>query len=115
MKQRVIKVDDDNNVSLSQEKDAQGAITYYGNLIWPFIDSYWIASVVLFNLKPNGLGYHSVLQRMQWLCETLVNEGKLSCQESCSSDTLKTAVSALQAMKVIALENYGQNIKLTDK
>jgi hypothetical protein len=83
-------------------------------LIWPFIDSYWIASVVLFNLKPNGLGYHSVLQRMQWLCETLVNEGKLGSQESCSSDTLKTAVSALQAMKVIALENYGQNIKLTD-
>lgn len=51
---------------------AQPLLPLLCNLVWPFIDSYWVAITSLFALRPGvSLAPDDLLKRIQWLAETV--------------------------------------------
>jgi glycerone phosphate O-acyltransferase/fatty acyl-CoA reductase len=118
-----------------QDKDPQKrrivlAETSYGKtmyallctLMWPFIDSYWVAVMSLFALRqPNvDISMEELLKRMQWLAETMYHEKIISFYESCSLETLENAIQMLEKAHVIEFftpskENKNDKQKTTTK
>jgi len=73
-------------------------------MFWPFIDSYFTASLILYSLQPDRTVEESILvQRTQWLATTLYHESMLCFYESCSKETLSNAFYVLQKWKVIEI------------
>jgi glycerone phosphate O-acyltransferase/fatty acyl-CoA reductase len=99
------------------------------NLVWPFVDSYWVAITSLFALRPGvALAPEDLLKRIQWLAETvrglmllamhvhicslltlcsmcfvlqMYHEKLISFYESCSLETLQNAITTLENWRVI--------------
>jgi glycerone phosphate O-acyltransferase/fatty acyl-CoA reductase len=84
---------------------AEGHFSLLCALVWPFIDSYWIAVTTLFALQSptgmKGISLDNIIQRMQWFAETCYHEGMLEFYESCSKETLGLAVMKLKEMRVL--------------
>ena len=92
--------------------------------MWPFIETYWLASISLFSLIPDDLtaeklkkdgkpelrlpfsAWHDekvFLNRCQFFAKTLYYEGDLSYFESINKETIKNALTRLQDMGIILL------------
>ncbi|TYZ62420.1 hypothetical protein PybrP1_008662 [[Pythium] brassicae (nom. inval.)] len=81
---------------------AQPLLPLLCNLVWPFIDSYWVAITSLFALRPGvRLAPEDLLKRIQWLAETMYHEKLISFYESCSLETLQNAVTTLENWRVL--------------
>ena len=75
--------------------DTQGELTHslLCTLLWPFVDSYWVAATALFALTSNTeVEEAALLERMQWLGETMYHERMICFYESCSRETLRHAL-----------------------
>ncbi|TMW61970.1 hypothetical protein Poli38472_009463 [Pythium oligandrum] len=71
-------------------------------VIWPFVDSYWVAVKSLFGLRGRTeISAEDLVKRIQWLAETMYHEKLISFYESCSLETLQNAVAMLERWKVI--------------
>ncbi|DAZ95534.1 TPA: hypothetical protein N0F65_005226 [Lagenidium giganteum] len=82
--------------------DGQPTYTLLCTMIWPFIDSYWVAITSLFALRPQvEMTVTDLLKRIQWLAETMYHERIISFYESCSLETLQNAITLLQKWDVI--------------
>ncbi|KAJ3032685.1 hypothetical protein HDV00_007205 [Rhizophlyctis rosea] len=103
-------------VSLSREERGKGRETFdfYCFLMWPFIETYWLAAVSLFTMVlDGGVGGGSgggplnwvderlFMNRAQQFGKTLYYEGDLSYFESINKETFKNALSRLCDMGVI--------------
>jgi len=76
-------------------------------LLWPFIDSYYVAAMVLFSLQPSKkMEETALLQRTQWLATTLYYEGAMAFYESCSMDTLRNAFDVFQKWNIIGFSKF---------
>jgi hypothetical protein len=52
---------------------------FYEQVLWPFLDSYYVAAVALFALFPTGKMTHDDLaSRSQWLAEALYHDRRTS-------------------------------------
>lgn len=66
-------------------------------MIWPFIDSYWVAVMSLFALLPEKqLEPTDLVKRMMWLAETMYHDKIIAHYESCSMETLRNALFMLE-------------------
>jgi len=101
---RKVGAENNNTISISSK------VNFYCSLVWPFVDSYWVAAIVLNEQKPNGNSISSLIQQMQSVTESLLTEGTLLHQESCSSDTLKNALMIFQTWNVISVSEGGQKV-----
>ncbi|POM78346.1 Fatty acyl-CoA reductase [Phytophthora palmivora] len=83
---------------------ADGAmVSLLSTLMWPFIDSYWVAVTSLFALRPQGeVTTEDLLKRLQWLAETMYHEKLISFYESCSRETLQNALALLERWGVLS-------------
>ncbi|GMF13526.1 unnamed protein product [Phytophthora lilii] len=83
---------------------ADGAmLSLLSTLVWPFIDSYWVAVTSLFALRPHGeVTTEDLLKRLQWLAETMYHEKLISFYESCSRETLQNALALLERWGVLS-------------
>ncbi|KAE9334826.1 hypothetical protein PR003_g13333 [Phytophthora rubi] len=78
-------------------------LSLLSTLMWPFIDSYWVAVTSLFALRPRGeVTTEDLLKRLQWLAETMYHEKLISFYESCSRETLQNALALLERWGVLA-------------
>uniref|UniRef100_M4BTD7 GPAT/DHAPAT C-terminal domain-containing protein n=1 Tax=Hyaloperonospora arabidopsidis (strain Emoy2) TaxID=559515 RepID=M4BTD7_HYAAE len=78
-------------------------LSLLGTLVWPFIDSYWVAVTSLFALRPQGeVTTEDLLKRLQWLAETMYHEKLISFYESCSRETLQNALALLEGWNVLS-------------
>ena len=89
------------------------------SMMWPFLDSYWVAVVSLGSLprevlrpedgsEPPSTQFvpqSSLSARMQWLGETLFHQGLLSHYEACAAETLNNALSTLVDWGVLVRRN----------
>ena len=74
------------------------------SVLWPFLDSYYVAAVTLFTLLPIGkISKDDLALRAQWLSEALYHDRKISHYESCSLDTLRNALRTYERMGVIGV------------
>jgi glycerol-3-phosphate O-acyltransferase len=82
--------------------DGEGHFSFYCNLFWPFIDSYFISTVALFSLLPGRSATEGELAlRVQTLATTLYQESMVCYYESCSKDTLGNAIYTLTRWGVL--------------
>jgi glycerol-3-phosphate O-acyltransferase len=111
IEQKVLELDSTNGadtIRLVQSETARSAFHFYAGLMWPFVECYWVASLVLYSLKPSATQMQPLVQRMQWMAEALISEGKMSFYESCSVETLKNAIHSLAKFGVMRFDNFGQ-------
>ncbi|KAI9905802.1 hypothetical protein PsorP6_014334 [Peronosclerospora sorghi] len=78
-------------------------LSLLSTLLWPFIDSYWVAVMSLFALRPRGqeVTRDDLITRLQWLTETMYHEKVISFYESCSRETLQNALTLLEHWHVL--------------
>ncbi|RLN91238.1 hypothetical protein BBJ28_00025347, partial [Nothophytophthora sp. Chile5] len=87
-------------------------LSLLSTLLWPFIDSYWVAVTSLFALRPQGeIAAEDLLKRLQWLAETMYHEKLISFYESCSMETLQNALALLQRWGVLSSSRRARNSK----
>ena len=66
--------------------------SYLCNLIMPLVESYWLSLVYLIDNKDQEIDEDSLYFRIQWLAETLHEEGQCRFYESCSLDLITNAI-----------------------
>jgi len=80
-------------------------------LFWPFIDSYFVAVMILFSLQPDRtMEEKMLLQRTQWLATTLYHESMLCFYESCSTETLSNAFDLLTQWGIISITPFKKKV-----
>lgn len=63
-------------ITIVNDEKSKSMYGFLCSLFWPFIDSYWTASLVLVGLRPSlVIEQSALLSRMQSLAETLFHEG----------------------------------------
>jgi glycerol-3-phosphate O-acyltransferase len=65
--------------------DANKRAYFFCSLLWPFIDSHWVAMLSLFSLLPNRcIGEELLISQMQWFAEKLYFDGVVIHFDACS-------------------------------
>ncbi|KAI9350608.1 acyltransferase-domain-containing protein [Zopfochytrium polystomum] len=109
--QEDVGVDGKRWITLSAEERRIGRETFdfYCFLLWPFIETYWLAAISCFALIPKDINQSEPVwvddrvfnDRAQFLGKTLYYEGDLSYFEAVNKETLKNAFIRLKEMGVI--------------
>ena len=103
-----------NNKYISITSNGEKEYAFLCSIIWPFIDSYYIASLLLISLQSKGvIAEHILPSRIQWLATSLYHEQMICFYESCSMDTLKNTFIVLKKLNIIETfydTNLNQNL-----
>ncbi|CAG8665972.1 18965_t:CDS:10 [Gigaspora margarita] len=126
---------DDKYVELSDAERAIGRENYdfYCFLIWPFIETYWLAAISLFSMTPNNppqpttpvvnkttnnqpapitwFNERDFLNKSQLFGKTLYYQGDISYFEAVNKETLKNAFILLEDAGVIMVKR-SRNVKI---
>ncbi|KAH9104548.1 hypothetical protein LEN26_015010 [Aphanomyces euteiches] len=114
MKQRNVLTEDSATSNLVLTDGSQPTLSLLCAVLWPFIDSYWVAVTSLFALKSGeGVPLKDLVKRMQWLAEMMYHDRVIAHYESCSMETLNNALTILTAWGVITLVDDKQAMKKT--
>lgn len=116
---KVINVSESNEISLNRENSDM--LNYLTSLIYPFIDGYWVTLTFIqkFMLKgkQSSIPMDQLRTRIQWLAETLHDDGYIKFYESCSMDLIKASIYAYQQMGVLRKQKVtkkARNSKTTE-
>ncbi|KAI8371392.1 uncharacterized protein BYT42DRAFT_622292 [Radiomyces spectabilis] len=115
---RVIQVDEEGYVGLSDYERQCGRENYdfLCFLIWPFIESYWLAAVSLFSLAPPNVTTQKepvwveskvFANRVQALGKTLYYQGDLSYLEAVNKETLSNAFVRYEEQHILVKRRHG--------
>ncbi|KAG2210014.1 hypothetical protein INT47_003450 [Mucor saturninus] len=106
----VIEIDKDGWVGLSDMERQCGRENYdfLCFMIWPFIESYWLAAISLFTLAPSVAGQEPIwvdsklfANRTQSLGKTLYYQGDLSYLEAVNKETLSNAFTRYEEQHIL--------------
>ena len=109
---------------LSREERETGRenFDFYCFLIWPFVESAWLASIFLMGLAPRRhehgeaeeilLNYREVQDATQLLGKTLYHQGDLSYFESVNKENLKNAFQLFEEEGIVIVHRPGRDEKL---
>ncbi|KAI9365062.1 hypothetical protein BD770DRAFT_433317 [Pilaira anomala] len=108
----VIEVDQDNWIGLSDMERSCGRENYdfLCFMIWPFIESYWLAAISLFTLAPSSIAPNQdpiwvdsklFANRTQSLGKTLYYQGDLSYLEAVNKETLGNAFTRYEEQNIL--------------
>eukprot|EP00004_Rigifila_ramosa_P021487 TRINITY_DN5734_c0_g1_i12.p1 TRINITY_DN5734_c0_g1~~TRINITY_DN5734_c0_g1_i12.p1 ORF type:complete len:168 (-),score=43.85 TRINITY_DN5734_c0_g1_i12:72-575(-) len=91
-------------ITLSNLSEGRKFFWILCSLAWPFVDSYWVASLCLLGLiSDNKIEQPVLLSKMQSVAETLYHEGQLCSCEAASSEPLANALSLFESLKIVSL------------
>ncbi|KAL0487536.1 glycerone phosphate O-acyltransferase [Acrasis kona] len=93
------------------------------SLLWPFIESYWAATMAVLTLlftgsekeQLNSVEENVLIQRTQWLAEKLFFEDKIHFYECCSLDTIKNAINTLVTFRVLSRSSRSEKKNASEK
>ncbi|GJJ70009.1 glyceronephosphate O-acyltransferase [Entomortierella parvispora] len=122
-KANVIEIDSEGNVGLSDAERAIGRENYdfYCFLLWPFVETYWLAAVSLYTLIPNAkdlplqvdangepqlnwIEERVFMEKTQMFGKTLYYQGDLSYFESVNMETLKNGFNRLSDYGILMIK-----------
>lgn len=83
----------------------------YHSLVWPVVESYWIACLYLFKLTSSALALPKLLQQIQWFGQSLLNDRIAAFPEAISSDTIKNAISLFTSLGLLLSEKGQVKVK----
>ncbi|ETW07168.1 hypothetical protein, variant 2 [Aphanomyces invadans] len=119
---RVLSVDSQTS-TVALTDASQPTLSLLCAVLWPFIDSYWVALTSLVAMKGGErISPKALVKRMQWLAETMYHDRIIAFYESCSMETLSNAVTILTTWGVVEegvetkgpLQHKMSVIRLTD-
>lgn len=99
--------DGDYFIKLSDKERGIGRenFDFYCFLIWPFIETYWLAAASLFCIVPTpisgGLTDSALMKRTQQFAKTLYYQGDLGYFESINKETLRNAYKRYEGMGLL--------------
>ncbi|KAI9310810.1 hypothetical protein BX666DRAFT_2032528 [Dichotomocladium elegans] len=114
----IFEVTDDGWVGLADAERAIGRENYdfLCFLLWPFVESYWLAAVSLFTLVPSRANYSPGVSakadarifsnRAQALGKTLYYQGDVNYLEAVNKETLSTAFNRYQQQGIMIMERH---------
>lgn len=95
--------------------EGENHINYLNSLIWPFIDTYWVAFTFVFSLIPSKfIRETEMYEKIQWFAESLHEDQIISFYESCSQEVIKNAVGIYNSEGIIVkqkLETITDGVK----
>ncbi|OZJ06950.1 hypothetical protein BZG36_00135 [Bifiguratus adelaidae] len=114
----VIEIGQDGSIGLTEAERIRGRenFDFYCFLLWPFVETYWLAAVSVFTIAPqtdtdqgpaeNVLKVEEKVftERIQVLGKTLYYQGDLSYLEAVNKETLKNAFIRLEQQGIISAE-----------
>lgn len=91
----------------------ESQIVFIKSLIYPMIDSYYVALVyILTFVKNKGIDTVSFAKNVQWLAELLFKQGAIQFFESCNQESIKNAMSTFIGMGI--LTKTGKYVELNE-
>eukprot|EP01125_Pyxidicula_operculata_P008628 TRINITY_DN287_c4_g1_i2.p1 TRINITY_DN287_c4_g1~~TRINITY_DN287_c4_g1_i2.p1 ORF type:complete len:1267 (+),score=324.43 TRINITY_DN287_c4_g1_i2:27-3803(+) len=100
----IVKFNTLNNNAVTSPQ-ARQISDFYCHMLWPFVESYFITSLLLLQLKPDGIPSNSLVGRCQWLANNLINQGKCFSSESASKETLSNSINFFLKHGVVVKKN----------
>lgn len=99
----IIEIAKDGKVRVAREhSDAERVYSLLCSMVWPLIDSYFVAVSALLALLPDAkVEIATLIQRMLTLAENLYHDQIIVHYESCASVTLQNAVETLKDWGVL--------------
>ena len=80
-------------------------LLFLWNLIWPFIDTFWVTLVFIYTLYPtNKIDESQISSKIQWIAESLYEENIVLHYESWSQETINHAVQHFLEKEIIVKE-----------
>ncbi|GBG27496.1 Fatty acyl-CoA reductase 1 [Hondaea fermentalgiana] len=103
--QGILEVAQDGKVRLAREQDGTERVNgLLCSMIWPFIDSFFVALSALLALLPDAkVKLPMLVQRMLTLAENLYQDRVILHYESCASGTLQNALRTLGDWGVVSI------------
>jgi glycerone phosphate O-acyltransferase/fatty acyl-CoA reductase len=99
----ILKETDNHRIEVT--RNGESHFSFLCALLWPFIDSYFVATMILFSLQPDRtIEETPLIQRTQALATTMYHESMLCFYESCSKETLQNAMDLLESWQVIRVK-----------
>lgn len=96
---QVERVGDD---SIRMTKNGKFPLKFFSSLILPFVESYWVTLSFVKQMQPKvDLLQQDIEQRVQWLAETLYDEGFLIYYDSCSLEPIGNAVQRYSSLRLL--------------
>jgi glyceronephosphate O-acyltransferase len=102
-------------VSISVASNGERMFSFLCSIVWPFIDGYYSAAMCLPTLVPNGkMETQVLLDRAQWLSETLFVDKHIEHYECCASNTLYNAMKSFVSLNVLSKEDDTNLLELVE-
>ena len=80
------------------------------SLITPFVEGYWVTLSFLLNMSQEVQQFDMLGHKIQYLAETLFDEGYLSLYESCSFETILNSIDKFISMGILKVTSQ-YNVK----
>jgi 1-acyl-sn-glycerol-3-phosphate acyltransferase len=88
--------------SISINNEGERMFGFLCSIMWPFIDAYYTSSLSLNALLPSiKMESKPLIERAQWLTETMYNDGHIDHYEACASNTISNAIASFQSLNVL--------------
>ena len=89
--------------------DGERMFGFLCSTVWPFVDGYFAAAMCLTALVPNTkMETKTLVERSQWLSETLFRDKRIEHYECCASNTLSNAIANFQSLGVLSKAKDGK-------
>jgi hypothetical protein len=103
-------------VTLVRNPQSDRLCSFLCTMIWPFVDSYFVAASSLLGITSGTYVERSALiQRMSLLAESMFHTQALKHYESCSIGVLRNAILTFSEWGVVATSTRRKPPKLTSK
>lgn len=111
--QRLMKIstDKDGHKCIQLKSSGEAMILLIGSICWPMIDTYYTVALFALSLvKRKDVDDAKFSSDVQWVAETMYQEGKLNYFESCNQMIINGAKAQLLEMGVIAKKSIYINL-----
>ncbi|CDW88677.1 male sterility protein [Stylonychia lemnae] len=113
-KRGYIQITGDAQPHIKVIREGKQALKFFRTFISPFVESYWVTLSYFRQMRPaTPILQQDIEKRIQWLAETLHDEGFLMYYESCSLESIGNSVQHYSNMGV--LKRIGEPFSLNNQ
>lgn len=88
-------------------KQNEFSIRFLSSLILPFVESYWVTLSFLANIDQSLNHKQGMIeQKVQWLAETLYDEGLLLYYECCSLESIGNSIEMFAKLNILRTKPF---------
>ena len=106
-----VKKDENGVARINLKSSGEASMLLIGSICWPLIDTYYIVTLFALSLvKRKDVNDAKFSLDVQWLAETMYQEGKINYFESCNQMVINGAKAQLLEMGVLAKKSVYINL-----